>query len=97
MAGRSRMLLAIFAVFYVLLQGAAAAHAVQYGDLDHTHGGETCLLGHVAQRDGDADLPDLPVLPQPVGDVADEPLAQSRSLASLAPATLRQRGPPLFQ
>ncbi|GGD04155.1 hypothetical protein GCM10011342_11440 [Aquisalinus flavus] len=91
------MLLAVFAVFYVLLQSAAAAHAVQYGDLDHGHGGETCLLGHVVQRDGDADLPDLPMLLQPIGDVAEEPLAQSPSLASLTPATLRQRGPPLLQ
>jgi len=91
------MLLAIFAVFYVLLQGATAAHAVQYGDLDHTHSGEVCLLGHVAQRDGDVDVPELPVLPQPAGEIVDAPLAQSPSLASLAPATLRQRGPPLFQ
>nr|GGH96320.1 hypothetical protein GCM10011355_14940 [Aquisalinus luteolus] len=91
------MLLAIFAVFYVLLQGAASAHAVQYGDLDHTHGGEVCLLGHAAQRDGDVDVPELPVLPQPVGEIAEVPLAVSVSLASFAPDTPRQRGPPLFQ
>ena len=56
----------VWSLFFVLLQSFSAAHALEYGDKQHFHNGEVCLIQAVADRDDEPGvLPDHGPVPYP--------------------------------
>lgn len=94
---QNAVFLAAFAAFYLLVQGMAAAHAVEYGGGDHTHNGQVCLLGTVASRDDTADIPVVAIMPAPTFHGRTVLPEQCFCSPLLGVSASRPRGPPAFQ
>ena len=91
---RTRLVAQLTLAIYVMAGAFSMAHSAAYGDGDHSHGSEPCVIDHYTDDTGKtltiAAAPDAAV-PQSVG----EQLPSLPSLAEAAPArAYLSRAPP---
>ena len=92
-----RLLFGLTAVFYLGLQTLVVAHTAKWGEGEHSHHGEVCLLGKASARGDDVDVPVLVALSVPAVRFEPLPLQVFHAVSAAPRHPARARAPPAIQ
>ena len=85
---------AFLAILFVSAQFLGVAHSAAYGEADHGHDGQPCIVASIVKKSSDLDIAAAPLLDPAVHSIWQEPLADKAAPASPATSTRPIRAPP---